>query len=139
MAPTTAYATVANVQTLLDSDSGSGITIGVASTPTTTEVEGFLDQIAAEVNSVLVSNGYTVPVTGTNDLFLVKRYVSQKAAAMTYHAGYGGFGDVPARVLRWEAEYDAFIERLITKRQRLVDVAPRSRIGVIYAARYVED
>lgn len=139
MAPVTQYAAVTDVQTLLNLNSGSGVTIGSASVPTTTQVEGFLDQVAAEINSVLVGIGYTVPVTGANDIFMLKRFVSQKAAAMTYHAGYGGFTEPPARVTQWEEEYDNFLIRLMDRSQRLVDSAPRARMGVVLVGRYRED
>lgn len=139
MAPVTQYAAVADVQTLLNTASGTGLTIGESSVPTTTQVEGFLDQVAAEINSVLAGIGYTVPVTGTNDIYMLKRFVSQKAAAMTFHAGFGGLGETPARVKRWEAEYDTFLKRLIDREQRLVDSAPRAKVGVVLTGRYRED
>lgn len=139
MAPVTQYAAVADVQTLLNTASGTGLTIGAASVPTTTQVEGFLDQVAADVNAALAAIGYAVPVTGTNDLYLLKRYVSQKAAAMTFHAAYGGLSEVPARVKTWEEEYAAFLDRLINHKQRLVDSVPSGKVGVVYVGRYVGD
>lgn len=139
MAPTTTYAAVADVQALLPSASSTGITISGTSSPSTTQVEGFLDQVAAEINSVLVQIGYSVPVTGSNDIYMIKRFLSQKVAAMSFHAGYGVLSDPPSRITQWEKEYDTFIQRLIDRKQRLVDSAPRSKIGVIPVGRYVED
>jgi hypothetical protein len=138
MALVTGYATVADVQTLLNSASGTGITIGAGSVPTETQVEGFIDQVAAEVNSVLRSIGYTVPVTGSNDILMLTRYVAQKAAAKTYDAGYGGFGETPHRIKEWEEEYKTFLERLISRDMQLVDSDPRSKFGVILAKVYTE-
>jgi len=139
MAVTTTYCAVDDVQALLNSASGTGLTIGAGSVPTTTQVEGFIDQVAAEVDSVLTGAGYTVPVTGTNDIAMLKRYVAQKAAAKTYDAGYGGFSDAPHRILEWEEEYKTFLSRLIDRSMRLVDTAPRAKMGTILAARYIED
>lgn len=139
MAPVTLYAAVADVQALLNTSSGTGLTIGTGSVPTTAQVEGFLDQVAAEINSVLAGIGYSVPVSGTNDIYLLKRYVSQKTAAMTFHAGYGGLSNPPDRVKTWETEYAEFLQRLIDHEQRLVDSAPRSKVGVINVGLYTGD
>jgi len=137
MTTVTAYAAATDVQMLLETVSGTGLTLSTASKPTLAQAEGFIDQVAAEVNAVLKAAGYSVPVTGPNDLYMLKRYVSQKAAAMTYHAAYGGFGDVPARVQQWEDEYAAFLARIADKTQGLVDVSPaRGRMGVVYVSRY---
>jgi len=138
MTTVTAYCAATDVQVLLNTVSGTGITLSTTSKPTLAQAEGLIDQVAAEVNSVLKAQGYGVPVTGTNDIYMLKRYVSQKAAAMTYHAAYGGFGDAPARVVQWEEEYDAFITRLTDKSQGLIDASPaRGRTGVVYVGRYV--
>lgn len=139
MALVTTYCTVADVQALLSTASGTGITIDVASVPTETQVEQFIDQIAAEIDSVLVSIGYTVPVTGTNDITMLKRYVAQKSAAKTFDAGYGGLGDAPHRILEWEEEYKTFLERLISRDMQLVDTNPRAKFRTILAAHYTGD
>lgn len=137
MAPTTTYGTVAEVQALLNALGGPGITIGVASVPTTSQVESFLDQVAAEINSVLLGQGYSVPVTGTSDVYLVKRFLVQKVAAMTWGAGFMS-DEKPAKVRDWEAEYQAFIDRIMSKQQRLIDTSPRARIGMVKVGRYIE-
>lgn len=137
MAVTNIYAAVSDVQALLKAVSGAGITISGTSTPTTTEVEGFLDQIAAEVDGVLKGAGYgTVPASGTSDKLMIRRFVSTKAAAMTWFAGYGGFDDVPSRVQQWEKDYDSFLTRLMDKKMRLTDQSPSSKIAEIYVQRY---
>lgn len=140
MAPTNIYAAVSDVQALINALSGTGLTIGTTSVPTTAQVEGFLDQVAAEVDGMLRGAGYgTVPATGTSDVLMIRRHVAQKAAAMTYHAGFGGFGETPARVEQWEKEYADFLKRLGEKSIRLVDQAPARRAGVIYVGRYTGD
>jgi hypothetical protein len=138
MTLTTSYAAVADVQALLNALGGPGITIGIASIPTTTQVEGFLDQIAAEIDSTLIGLGYSVPVTGSTDIFLIKRYLAQKVAAMTYNAAFT-MDEPPSKVKGWEDEYDTFLQRLIDGQQRLVNVSPRARIGSIKVGRYTKD
>ncbi len=132
-----AYCLVADVQALLPAKSGLGITISDTSTPTTAQVTSFIDQISADVDSVLKAAGYgTIPATGTNDLLLLKLHVSQKAAAETYFAGYGAFDDVPSRVQQWEKSYSDFLTRLQKKTLRLIDQSPASKIAEIYVQRY---
>lgn len=139
MAPTNIYATVEDVQALLNALGGATLTIGVASVPTTVQVEGFLDQVSAEIDGILLGQGYgTVPASGTNDVLMIKRHVIQKSAAMVYHAGYH-FDDTPEKVSQWEDEYQSFLDRLIDKKIRLVDQSPRGKVGVVGAVRYVED
>jgi len=137
MAVTNIYAAVSDVQALIKAASGAGITISGTSTPTTTEVEGFLDQVAAEVDGVLKAAGYgTVPASGTTDKLMIRRFVAMKAAALTWYAGYGGFDEVPSRVAQWEKDYEAFLMRLQKKTIRLSDQAPSSKIAEIYVQRY---
>jgi hypothetical protein len=137
MTVTNPYATVADVQALLNTASGTGITIGTASVPTTSQVEGFLDQTAAEVDSILRARGYgTVPADGANDILMIRRFVAEKAAAETWLAGYGGFDEPTARVKEWLKDYDDFLKRLIASDQRLIDQAPRQGLNVVLARRY---
>ncbi len=140
MATVTTYASANDVQALLNLNTGTGITLSATSVPTVTQAESFIDQIASEVDGILRASGYTVPLTGASDKRIVGRYVAQKAAAMVYHAGYGGFGDTPARVKQWEDEYAEFVKRLINRQQALVDSSPaRGKVGAIYSSRYVGD
>lgn len=134
----TAYAAVADVQVLLNALGGPGITIGLASKPTTAQVEDFLDQIAAEIDGVLIGLGYGVPVTGTTDVFMLQRYLVQKVAAMTYNAAFT-MDEPPSKVKGWEDEYKAFIQRLIDGQQRLINASPRARIGTVKVGRYTKD
>jgi hypothetical protein len=144
MAVTNGYADADDVQALLDSGSGTGLTLGTASVPTLAQAETWLDQVAAEVDGVLKGAGYgTVPATGTSDVLMIGRHVAQKAASIVYHAGWGGFGDEPKRVTHWEAEYEAFLEGLAGKGDgppvRLVDQSPSSKMGVVNIGRYIGD
>jgi hypothetical protein len=118
------YATTDDVQALIRTTSGPGVTLSESSTPTLADAQAFVDQIASEINAVLLGQGYSVPATGDNDVLLLRRYVSEKAAARVWHAGWGGFDDPPARVKAWEKDYADFINRLRQGQHRLVDQDP---------------
>lgn len=139
MAVTNSYATGASTQAYINQLGGTALTLGVGSTPTLAQVELWLDQLAAEVDSALTGVGYgTVPATGTNDILLIGRYVAQKGAAMAYHGGYQ-FDDTPEKVKLWETEWENFLKRIIDKKQRLIDQVIRSKIGNLKPMRYIED
>lgn len=133
------YADTDDVQALFNVMGGTVITLGAGTTPTLTQVSGWLDQLAAEVDAVLTGLGYgTVPADGANDILMIGRYVAQKGAAMAYHAGYM-FDDTPDKVKLWEDEWTTFLDRLINKTMRLIDQSTTSRVGSIQAYRYRED
>lgn len=139
MAVTNVYATAADVQALFNVMGGDVITFGALTKPTITNVETWLDQLAAEVDGILTGVGYgTVPATGTNDKLMIGRYVAQKGAAMAYHAGYM-FDDTPDKVKQWESEWDTFLDRLINKNMRLIDQSIRGKVGTVKPMRYIED
>lgn len=139
MAVTNIYATGAATQAFLNQLGGVTLTLGVASTPTLAQVETWLDQLAAEVDSILTGLGYgTVPASGTTDKLLIGRFVAQKAAAMSYRGGFQ-FDDIPDKVKQWDDEWDQFLTRLIDKKLGLTDQSTTTRVGVIQAQRYIED
>jgi len=139
MAVTNPYADGNDVQAHLNVLGGPGITLGVASKPTLTQAEQWLDEVSAEVNAVLTANGYsTIPATGDNDVLMIGRFVAQKVACMVWQAGFMS-DDLPEKVKNWCAQYDQFLDRLIDGTYRLIDQEPRSPYGTILAARYIED
>ncbi|MFA7386080.1 MAG: hypothetical protein WCZ87_00310 [Thiohalobacteraceae bacterium] len=130
-----AYATVADVQALLRSASGAGVTIGPDSVPTQDDVENWLDQVSAEIDGVLHAQGYeTVPATGARDVQVLKRYTAEKSAAITWHAHYGAVPSdhIPARVKRWEEDYRDFLARLRRGEQHLNDQSPEGESDPIF-------
>ncbi len=139
MPVTNPYADGDDVQAFLNQLGGTTLTLGAGSTPTLAQVEGWLDNLAAEVDSVLKSVGYgTLPATGTNDILLIQRFVAQKGACMAYHAGYQ-FDDLPDKVKSWCEEWDTFIQRIIDKQIGLSDQATRTKIGTMQPVRYFGD
>jgi hypothetical protein len=136
MPVTNPYATVQHVQAHLSVLGGPGITIGETSKPTALQVELWLDQVAAEIDSLLRGKGYgIVPATGTSDILLVGRYVAQKVAAMTFMAGFMS-DELPAKVKSWNDQYDLFTERLIKGTQQLVDQSYSAGTGTAQMEKY---
>lgn len=130
-----AYAAASDVQALI----GALFTIGSTSTPTTTQVSGWIDQYSAEVDGVLSERGYgTIPATGTTDLLILKNVVAKRTAAETYFAAFG-FDDSPANVEAWMADYNGFLAGLRNGDRKLVNQNERRRAGVVYLSRYIED
>ncbi len=78
-----AYCTVSDVQARCKK-----FTISGTSKPTETEVEGFIDQCAAELDGITATLGYTTPVTGTESLKLLKKANADGAAFYTYNAAF---------------------------------------------------
>lgn len=135
MTAITAYATAAHVQSYLNSLGGNAFVLGVSSTPTLAETESWLDQVAAEIDSVLIMCGYeTVPATGTRDLILIQRFLAEKVAAMVWEAGFMS-DEFPAKIKAWREDYDDFIERLTGKKLRLPDQVPSAGSKTAYITR----
>lgn len=139
MAVTNGYADGDDVQALFNVMGSDVITLGAGTTPTLVQVEGWLDALAAEVDSILTGLGYgTVPADGSNDILLIGRYVAQKGAAMAYTAGYM-FDETPDKVKLWETEWTSFLTRLADKTLRLIDQTVAGKIGSVKPMRYIED
>jgi len=107
MADTT-YGTVAQVKTVLNNDPAF-------SDP---RVQELLNEVAAELDAVLLSAGYLTPVTGTQDLLLVSGFVVSFVAARAYREWYRS-NDAPDHVTAWEARWEKFIGRLLDGTLRL--------------------
>jgi hypothetical protein len=70
------YGTVADIQRLIG-DIVASRTFGAGTTPSTTQVEAELDNVAAEINAALDVAGYTVPINATD---YPTAYAAAKAA-----------------------------------------------------------
>lgn len=98
------YATYTDVYTKLPR-------LSSVATLTTTEIEGFISEVEAEINSGLRYCGYTTPISNANDIVMLRRFVAEKAAAMSYHAAFIDEAS-PDIVKRYEEDYTAFMLRL---------------------------
>ena len=85
---------------------------GGASTPNEDEIDGLMDQVEAEVDGALVSVQYTVPLTATEDINAVKRFVVEKTASLVYDMLISSDTDAAA-VAIWRKNYDVFIKSIV--------------------------
>jgi len=82
------YGTVAGVEALVGDipiNTSTARTFSTTTTPTTAQVEGFIDDVADEINSALTNAGYTVPIVVGTDPYgfgFAKRANDAGAAAM---------------------------------------------------------
>ncbi len=75
------YGTVAGAAAYVQHAANSSGTFDATTTPTLTQVEGFIDRQSARLNGWLAQNGYTVPVTA-----------AQAVVWLTYYAEIGAAG-----------------------------------------------
>ncbi len=107
-----AYCAVKDVEDLL------GTKFSHDSRPPVREVEAMITTTEAELDGVAQAAGYTVPITGTQGVALLKRYAIFGAGVAAWHTMIVDT-DEPARVTYWREQYDAFIGRLRRGEQQL--------------------
>lgn len=95
----------------------------VDSRPSINDVTRMIDEIAAELDGVAQSAGYTTPITESGALETMRRYNKLGAAVMAWHSAVIS-DDEPARVTYWKEQYDAFIGRLRRGEQALPNETP---------------
>ena len=123
-----AYATADDVQALIPR-----LEISTTSTPTTAEVEAFITQIEAAINGVLSAQGYaSIPATGTNDVEMLRGYVSAEVAARVWLSFFVS-QDAPAKVTIWHDDFRDFMNRLRQGQQHLVDQLPQGDTEAVFA------
>jgi phage gp36-like protein len=132
------YSTVAKVQAYLNNLGGPGIDISPTSEPSDTQVLEWVTELSAEVDAYLRNQGYSVPVTGTTDLAILSRYVSMKAAVLTWEAGFMT-DELPGKIRAWRNEWDRFLERLSNGTLTLVEQSGTARTGTVFVSSYLED
>jgi len=107
-----AYCTITDVQTL-----NPKRTYNVSSTPTQPQVETIIDQVAAEIDTVLLGRGISVPVTSpTQFVAFLKGLNAHGAAAMAEMGMYpeaSGMGATPHGQRLWNI-YNKMLDRLRT-------------------------
>lgn len=105
-----AYCTITEVQNL-----NPKRTYGASTTPTTTQVNALIDQIAVEIDAVLESQGYTVPVTTPANLVNFLKYVNAYGAAYLAEAGMFPETAEPGETAHWQMlkkVYDNYMKML---------------------------
>jgi hypothetical protein len=107
----TAYGTTAQVQAVLHNDPAFSAT----------RVQEILNEVAEELDSVLLGAGYTtVPLVGVKDLLLVRGFVVPFAAVRAYREWYQN-DDAPEHIESWESRWTAFLDRIMNGQTRLPD------------------
>ena len=100
-----AYAAIADVRAV-----NPKRTYSTTSTPTTTQVEGFITDIAAEMDTVIAGRGIVVPVTTPAEfLAFVTHLNALGAAALAERAMFpeaAGIGATPSSVVLWKQYQD---------------------------------
>lgn len=120
-----AYCTLANVETMM------GISFTPTSRPTVEEAEDIVDSKAAEIDGVAQASGYTVPLTGTAAIAMLKHYNAIGAACACWHAGFIS-DTAPARVEYWCQEFRDFIARLRRGEQQIPSEDPTSDLDPVF-------
>jgi len=116
-----AYCDVADIEKEMQ------LTISIGGRPDREDVEAIIDDIAAELDGIAQAAGYTVPVTGTQAVALMKRYNTICACVPVWHSGFVS-DSPPARVEYWDKQCEAFKMRLKKGEQQLPGLLPESEI-----------
>lgn len=103
----------------------TGFIYTATSKPTRDEVTTIVEVIAAEIDGVLQAAGYTVPVSASTALGMLRYYNILGASYRSWHAGVSGTDRFP-KVESWETDYRAFLARIRKGEQQLPGVAPLS-------------
>ena len=91
-------------------------TYSATSTPTTTQVSALIDQVAVEIDAVLESLGYMVPITTPANLVLFLKYVNAYGAAYLAEAGMFPETAEPGETAHWQMlkkVYDNYMKMLL--------------------------
>lgn len=121
-----AYCTVENVEREMQ------LTISIGGRPDRTDVEDIIDDVAAELDGIVQAAGYTVPVTGTQAVALMKLYNTVCACVAVWHNGF--ISDAaPSRVDYWDKQCEGFKTSLKKGEQNLPGLTPTSDIDPAFA------
>jgi len=86
-------------------------------------VDILIDGVEAQINTILKAQGYIVPVTGVNDIQMIKAYVLRKTAADSHLAARGS-DDLPGWVEEWLKEFEQWLEWIVDGTIALEDQDP---------------
>ncbi len=90
-------------------------TYGASTTPTNTQVDALITQVAVEIDAILEAQGYTVPVTAPANLLNFLKYVNAYGAAYLAEAGMFPETAEPGETAHWQMLkkiYDNYIKML---------------------------
>ena len=113
------YCTLADVEAL------TGYALLAESQPSIPEALAIVTSLSAEIDGILSSAGYALPVppSASRSLAMLKAKVSMGAACLIWEAMFKGQTQPPG-VTRWCAEFTKFKQDLIDDNIRLADFPP---------------
>lgn len=92
-------------------------TYGASTTPTSTQVTALITQVAVEIDAILESLGYTVPVTEPANLVNFLKYVNAYGAAWLAESGMFPETTEPGETAHWQIlkkTYDKYMDMLLS-------------------------
>lgn len=130
------YATVSDVNAVLPAK----FAITSSTVPTSTQVEAWIAEFGAELDGWLKTNGYSTPVTGTNDLLRVRRIIVEAVACKLWPVRSPADDDqLPAQVRGWCDTWAQAVKSLADGSFTLVDQSRRKKSGMIYPSLLQDD
>lgn len=130
------YATYANVNALFRKEDQMTNT----SNPSTSTLTTWITQFEAQINGALSQAGFSVPVTGTNDVALLQGLVAQGVACLAWGVRYPV--DETALPKQVEGYCDTWKDALKSIKDgtfTLVDQSRRAKTSVIYLGTMQDD
>ncbi len=123
------YATYPDVNQLLPEKAQCTLT----TTPNTTTLTDWIAEYEATLNAALKSAGYTVPVTGSNDIALCRGLVAKGVACLAWGVRFPvDETALPKQVDNWCQEWTNALKAITEKKLPLVDQSKAAKVGVIY-------
>lgn len=120
------YCTVENVQNLTRWDYAASDTSEVVDE---NDVQGYIDQIAGEINGVLSSKGIDIASIGSTDSKQLTLYNTLGAACLAESAMVRE-SEEPKRVERWCKQYEAALKKLKDNPKMLLGIEISSADGL---------
>jgi hypothetical protein len=117
----------------------SGRTYSATSQPNTSQVDGFITQIAAEIDGILAARGYETPVASaaTSALALLEHGNALGVQVLIEHSAPNGQGKVDMAVKLWESFKKTISEGKLEIPQIPADTSRGLRTGTAATALFI--
>ena len=76
------YGTASGVAAYVKRYTGTGGVFDSSSTPTLSQVETWINQISSQINVLLASNSFNIPITQTDSVLLITQFVESEVAEL---------------------------------------------------------
>ena len=107
------------------------LTFSIEGYPSQADVEEVIEEISSDLDGIAQAAGYTVPITGTSALRVMKRYCRLCTAAQVWSSGFVAMTN-PTRFEYWDKECEGFKERLRDGDQQLPGLTPESDLDPVF-------